>query len=226
MIKLASNAFLATKISFINEIADVSEELGARARGRARHRPRRPASAPSSCRPASASAAGFFPADVQALKQFAGNTSYHFQLLTSVIEVNKLPEARTISKLQKRLGSLVGKQFGSARPGLQAGTPTTCEAAGLVSPAGCRAGAPRCACRPGRGSQRGPMLGGARICESALDAVDGGCGRAGHGVARFGGLDWTGEVKSPCACRWWSTARLPRPRGPARGRLHVEGIGP
>ena len=62
MVKLASNAFLATKISFINEIANVCEETGADvvevARG---HGPRRRASARSSCRPGSASAAAASP---------------------------------------------------------------------------------------------------------------------------------------------------------------------
>src|SRR5918999_1762745 len=88
MIKLASNAFLATKISFINEIANVSEELRAEI------------GYGGSC----------FPKDVQALKQLAGNTGYHFQLLTAVIEVNELQKRRTVGKLQKHLGSLAGKE--------------------------------------------------------------------------------------------------------------------
>jgi len=50
-----------------------------------------------------------FPKDVQALKQLAGNSGYHFQLLTAVIEVNELQKRRVISKLQKHLGTLVGK---------------------------------------------------------------------------------------------------------------------
>ena len=52
-----------------------------------------------------------FPKDVSALKQLAGNTGYHFQLLTAVIEVNELQKRRTIMKLQKHLGSLVGKEI-------------------------------------------------------------------------------------------------------------------
>ena len=49
-----------------------------------------------------------FPKDVTALKMLAGNTGYHFQLLTAVIEVNELQKRRTIGKLQKHLGSLEG----------------------------------------------------------------------------------------------------------------------
>ncbi len=52
-----------------------------------------------------------FPKDVTALKQLAGNTGYHFQLLTAVIEVNELQKRRAIGKLQKYLGSLVGKEI-------------------------------------------------------------------------------------------------------------------
>src|SRR5205807_7355889 len=50
-----------------------------------------------------------FPKDVSALKQLAGNSGYHFQLLTAVIEVNELQKRRVVGKLQKHLGPLVGK---------------------------------------------------------------------------------------------------------------------
>jgi UDPglucose 6-dehydrogenase len=49
-----------------------------------------------------------FPKDVSALKQLAGNSGYHFQLLNSVIEVNELQKRRVIGKLRKHLGSLEG----------------------------------------------------------------------------------------------------------------------
>ena len=50
-----------------------------------------------------------FPKDVAALKQLAGNSGYHFQLLTAVIEVNELQKRRVVAKLAKHLGSLRGK---------------------------------------------------------------------------------------------------------------------
>jgi UDPglucose 6-dehydrogenase len=50
-----------------------------------------------------------FPKDVNALKQLAGNSGYHFQLLGAVIEVNELQKRRVVGKLQKHLGSLVGR---------------------------------------------------------------------------------------------------------------------
>src|SRR3954452_9867677 len=110
MIKLASNAFLATKISFINEIANVSEELGADVLEVARGMGPDDRIGPKFLRAGIGYGGSCFPKDVQALKQLAGNSGYHFQLLTSVIEVNELQKRRTIGKLQKHLGSLEGKE--------------------------------------------------------------------------------------------------------------------
>ncbi|HLM08385.1 MAG TPA: UDP-glucose/GDP-mannose dehydrogenase family protein, partial [Thermoleophilaceae bacterium] len=104
MIKLASNAFLATKISFINEIANVSEELGADVLEVAHGMGLDDRIGPKFLQPGVGFGGSCFPKDVQALKQLAGNTGYHFQLLTAVVEVNELQKRRTISKLQKHLG--------------------------------------------------------------------------------------------------------------------------
>jgi UDP-glucose 6-dehydrogenase len=53
-----------------------------------------------------------FPKDVSALKQIAGNSGYHFQLLTPVIEVNELQKRRVIGKLKRHLGDeLRGKRI-------------------------------------------------------------------------------------------------------------------
>ena len=110
MVKLASNAFLATKISFINEIANVSEELGADVAEVARGMGLDDRIGLKFLRAGVGFGGSCFPKDLQALKQLAGNTGYHFQLLTAVVEVNELQKRRTIGKLQKHLGSLVGKE--------------------------------------------------------------------------------------------------------------------
>src|SRR3954452_12656792 len=111
MIKLASNALLATKISFINEIANVSEDLGANVDEVARGMGLDARIGPQFLRAGLGYGGSCFPKDVTALKQLAGNTGYHFQLLTAVIEVNELQKRRAIGKLQKHLGSLVGKEI-------------------------------------------------------------------------------------------------------------------
>src|SRR2546425_10997432 len=101
MIKLASNAFLATKISFINEIANVSEELGADVTEVARGMGLDERIGPQFLRAGVGFGGSCFSKDVSPLQQLAGNTGYHFQLLTPVIEVNELPKGGTVGKLQE-----------------------------------------------------------------------------------------------------------------------------
>jgi UDPglucose 6-dehydrogenase len=111
MIKLASNAFLATKISFINEIANVCERVGADVEEVARGMGLDRRIGSSFLRPGIGYGGSCFPKDVTALKQLAGNTGYQFQLLSSVIEVNELQKRRVIGKLQERLDDLRGRRI-------------------------------------------------------------------------------------------------------------------
>jgi UDPglucose 6-dehydrogenase len=198
MIKLASNAFLATKISFINEIANVSEELGADVREVARGMGLDDRIGPKFLQAGVGFGGSCFPKDVQALKQLAGNTGYHFQLLTAVIEVNELQKRRTIGKLQKHLGPLAGKEIALLGVAFKPDTDDVREATSLVL-AGRLAGegAHVRAFDPVAGEKAADMLAGARIAESALEAVDG----ADAVVLvtewpEFRELDWAGEVKS------------------------------
>jgi UDPglucose 6-dehydrogenase len=110
MIKLASNAFLATKISFINEIANVCEEVGASVEEVARGMGLDSRIGRSFLSAGIGFGGSCFPKDVAALKQLAGNSGYHFQLLASVIEVNSMQKRRVVTKLQRHLGSLRGRR--------------------------------------------------------------------------------------------------------------------
>jgi UDPglucose 6-dehydrogenase len=132
MIKLASNAFLATKISFINEIANVSEEVGADVAEVARGMGLDARIGPSFLRAGIGYGGSCFPKDVSALKQLAGNSGYHFQLLNSVIEVNELQNRRVIGKLEKYLGSLVGKRIALLGLAFKPDTDDMREASSLV----------------------------------------------------------------------------------------------
>ena len=109
MIKLAANAALMTRISFINEIANVCEATGADvvrvAEGVGLDR----RIGSSFLRAGIGYGGSCFPKDSLALKQLAANSGYHFQLLNAVIEVNELQKRRVIGKLQQHLGSLRGK---------------------------------------------------------------------------------------------------------------------
>src|SRR5262249_48359312 len=73
-----------------------------------------------------------FPKDVNALKQLAGNSGYHFQLLGAVIEVNELQKRRVVAKLQKHLGSLVGKTVALLGLAFKPNTDDMREASSLV----------------------------------------------------------------------------------------------
>jgi UDPglucose 6-dehydrogenase len=109
MIKYASNAFLATKISFINEIANVCEETGADVEVVAEGMGLDTRIGPRFLRPGVGYGGSCFPKDIAALKQVAGNSGYHFQLLNAVIEVNELQKRRILTKLKWHLGSLRGR---------------------------------------------------------------------------------------------------------------------
>jgi UDPglucose 6-dehydrogenase len=112
MIKLASNAFLATKISFINEIANVCEETGANVLEVARGVGLDQRIGPKFLSAGIGYGGSCFSKDVSALKLLAANSGYHFQLLSAVTEVNELQKRRVLSKLTKRFDALAGRRIG------------------------------------------------------------------------------------------------------------------
>jgi UDPglucose 6-dehydrogenase len=132
MIKLAANAFLATKISFINEIANVCEVTGANVTEVAKGIGLDDRIGPKFLQAGVGFGGSCFPKDVSALKQLAGNSGYHFQLLNAVIEVNELQKRRVIGKLEKHLGTLVGKRVALLGLAFKPNTDDMREATSLV----------------------------------------------------------------------------------------------
>ena len=174
MVKLAANAFLATKISFINEIANVCEETGADVLEVARGMGLDRRIGSHFLRPGIGFGGSCFPKDVSALKQLAGNSGYHFQLLTAVIEVNELQKRRVVGKLQKHLGSLVGTRIALLGLAFKADTDDMREASSLVLAARLQAdGATVSAYDPIAEEQARQLMPGVTFAASALDAVDG-----------------------------------------------------
>jgi UDPglucose 6-dehydrogenase len=174
MIKLAANAFLATKISFINEIANVSELTGADVLEVARGIGSDQRIGMHFLRPGIGFGGSCFPKDVSALKQLAGNSGYHFQLLTAVIEVNELQKRRVISKLQKHLGTLVGKTIALLGLAFKAHTDDMREASSLVLAARLQADGARVrAYDPVAEDEARKMMTGVEFADSALVAVAG-----------------------------------------------------
>jgi UDPglucose 6-dehydrogenase len=174
MVKLASNAFLATKISFINEIANVCEETGADVLEVARGMGLDDRIGPKFLKPGIGFGGSCFPKDVSALKQLAGNSGYHFQLLTAVIEVNELQKRRVVAKLQKHLGSLVGREIALLGLAFKPDTDDMREASSLVLTARLQADGARVrAYDPVAEEQARRLITGAEFTETAFDAADG-----------------------------------------------------
>ena len=172
MIKLAANAFLMTRISFINEIANVCEATGADVVKVAEgvgldHR-----LGPHFLRAGIGWGGSCFPKDGVALKQLASNSGYHFQLLNAIIEVNELQKRRVIGKLEKHLGKLSGKTIALLGLAFKPNTDDLREAPSLVLASRLLAeGAEVRAWDPVADARR--LLQGVTFCESALEAVTG-----------------------------------------------------
>ena len=172
MIKLAANAFLMTRISFINEIANVCEATGADVVKVAEgigldHR-----LGPHFLRAGIGWGGSCFPKDGVALKQLASNSGYHFQLLNAVIEVNELQKRRVIGKLEKHLGKLRGKTIALLGLAFKPNTDDLREAPSLVLASRLLAeGAEVRAWDPVADARH--LLQGVTFCESALEAVTG-----------------------------------------------------
>ncbi|HEY6398730.1 MAG TPA: UDP-glucose/GDP-mannose dehydrogenase family protein [Solirubrobacteraceae bacterium] len=174
MIKLAANAFLATKISFINEIANVCEETGADVLEVARGMGLDHRIGEHFLRPGIGYGGSCFPKDVSALKQLAGNSGYHFQLLTAVIEVNELQKRRVIAKLNKHLGALVGKTVALLGLAFKAHTDDMREASSLVLAGRLQAdGAKVRAYDPVAEDAARSLMVGVQFADSSLEALQG-----------------------------------------------------
>ena len=174
MIKLASNAFLATRISFVNEIANVCEVTGADVELVARGMGLDPRLGPHFLRAGIGYGGSCFPKDVSALKQLAGNSGYHFQLLNAVIEVNELQKRRLVGKLTQRLGGLRGKTVALLGLAFKPNTNDMREASSLVLAARLLAeGAHVRGWDPVALDEARGLMDGVELCESVRAAIAG-----------------------------------------------------
>ncbi len=113
MIKYASNAFLATRISFINEIAQICERLGADVKEVARGMGADKRIGPHFLDAGIGYGGSCFPKDVLALHHMAASAGCHPQLLQAVMDINQDARNRFVTKLRKLLGEdLHGRMIG------------------------------------------------------------------------------------------------------------------
>jgi len=171
LVKLAANAFLSTRISFINEIANVCELVGADVVEVARgvgldHR-----LGPHFFRAGIGFGGSCFPKDVTALKQLAGNSGYPFLLLQAVWEVNELQKRRVVQKLEQRLGGLRGRTVALLGLAFKPNTDDTREAPSRVIAS--RLFSEGAHVRAWDPVARPSDLEGVEICDSVLEAVRG-----------------------------------------------------
>jgi UDPglucose 6-dehydrogenase len=112
MIKYASNAFLATKISFINEIANICEALGADVKEVAAGMGYDPRIGRYFLDAGLGYGGSCFPKDVKALAYMANIQGKHPQLLQTVMEINNYQRRLVITKARELLGKFGGKTIG------------------------------------------------------------------------------------------------------------------
>jgi UDPglucose 6-dehydrogenase len=227
MVKYASNAFLATKISFINEIANVCEQVGADVQTVARGMGLDHRIGPHFLQAGIGYGGSCFPKDVQALKQLAGNSGYHFQLLNAVIEVNALQKRRVVGKLKDRLGGLRGTTVALLGLTFKPQTDDLREAASIVL-AGrlIHEGVTVKAYDPMLDAGDHPLFPGVEICGEPLDAL------AGADAAvlvtewpEFARLDWAAAAEAMARPLLIDGRNFVDPAVAAAAGFDYEGIG-
>ena len=174
MIKLASNAFLATKISFINEIANVCEEVGADVGQVATGMGLDERIGSKFLKAGIGWGGSCFGKDTIALKKLAGNSGYHFQLLSAVIDVNELQKRRVVQKLKKHLDSLAGRRVALLGLAFKPDTDDMRDAASLVLATRLQGeGVEVVAYDPVASERAAELLDSVEMADSALAALDG-----------------------------------------------------
>jgi UDPglucose 6-dehydrogenase len=131
MVKYASNTFLATKISFINEIANICETVGADIDDVARGMGLDPRIGPSFLQAGLGYGGHCLPKDAAALNSLASSKGYNFKVLRAVIEANIAQRRIVVNKLKQLLGSLEGKEVALLGLAFKPGTNDASQASSL-----------------------------------------------------------------------------------------------
>jgi UDPglucose 6-dehydrogenase len=107
--KYAANAFLATKIGFINEIANICERVGADVHDVARGMGLDHRIGSKFLHPGPGYGGSCFPKDTRALLNIAKKSDYNFKIVEAAVEVNDQQRVRMLEKIKSTIGSLRGK---------------------------------------------------------------------------------------------------------------------
>jgi UDPglucose 6-dehydrogenase len=109
LIKYASNGFLATKISFINEVAELCEALGANVEVVSRGMGLDSRIGPKFLDPGPGFGGSCFPKDTRAVAQIARDQGLAFRIIEAVLDVNEATKARMVTKIERALGTVAGR---------------------------------------------------------------------------------------------------------------------
>jgi UDPglucose 6-dehydrogenase len=109
MIKYASNAFLATKVSFINEMANICEQVGADVHQVAKGMGLDRRIGPKFLHPGPGFGGSCFPKDIKAIERIGRDHGYSFEIVKAVMRVNKRQRKRMVEKINQTLGGVEGK---------------------------------------------------------------------------------------------------------------------
>lgn len=174
MIKYASNAFLATKISFINEIANLCEEVGADINDVSYGIGLDSRIGLQFLKAGIGYGGSCFPKDTKALHQHAGSRGYTFTLLNAVIEVNRIQRFRFLARIRRTLQPLQGKVLGVLGIAFKPGTDDIREAPSIDLMRGLkRDGAILKATDPKAIPNARKVFDGCVYCEDAYQAANG-----------------------------------------------------
>jgi len=174
MIKYATNAFLATKVTFINEIANLCEKVGADVHHVAKAMGLDGRIGKKFLHPGPGYGGSCFPKDTRALLRTAREKGYHFRVLESVIHANEDQKQRMVSKVAEMVGDVRGKKIGILGLSFKPNTNDVRESSSIAIIRGLlEKGAKVKAFDPVAMSEAKAILPGVEYGEDAYDAVSG-----------------------------------------------------
>jgi UDPglucose 6-dehydrogenase len=175
LIKYASNGFLATKISFINEIAEICEALGADVEVVARGMGLDSRIGPKFLHPGPGFGGSCFPKDTKAVAKIARGCGLRFRIIEAVLEVNEAVRERMVRKIEAALdGELAGKTIAVLGLSFKPDTDDIRDSPAIPIVQGLLAGGARVqAYDPAAMAPTRQIVPDAHYCENAYDAIEG-----------------------------------------------------
>ncbi|MFQ5543843.1 MAG: UDP-glucose dehydrogenase family protein, partial [Nitrospiria bacterium] len=174
MVKYASNAFLATKISFINEVANLCDVVGANVQDVAKGMGLDRRIGSKFLHPGPGYGGSCFPKDVSALSRIAKNNGYDFNIIDAVMAVNQNQRTRMVDKIQHEVGDLKGKRLAVIGLAFKPNTDDMREAPSIdIIQALQKQGAEVAACDPASVDEAKKVLSGVTFVEDPYEAIEG-----------------------------------------------------